>query len=283
MTIGVDVFSGNGGINWALAKKLGNVEFAIVRAMEGVVPDSRYNFYIAQAEVAGIACSPYLFIHFGHGAAAPEDQAHAFVECIGPCNRYRPVPAIDVEFPLGRTVTGLSAGEAYDWIVRIVTVIKAALGVVPMIYTSRVVWQDPDGLNGAVAPELVECPQWSKLWPFPPNSPSLYNPMMVAGLPDPQVGDPWNGQWIFHQYQGDGRNMPGFTGALDLNRTRDLKLGDRNSTVAWCQRRAGDLVADGYFGPETEERIQKIQALYGLYPDGIVGYFTMSLLSWMNP
>lgn len=282
MTVGVDVYQENGSPRWADARKAG-IGFAFVRAMENTSVDTEYNRYVADCRAAGIPTSAYHLLHWGAGAASPEEQMHELLTFLGPNDRHRFPPCIDVEFPHGREATGLTAGQAYDWLLRAVAVVRAAIGAWPMIYTSSMVWTDPASLNNVPGDELVECPMWVKYWPLPVGSQALYSASMVSGLGDPVVPPPWHSAWSIQQYQGDAVNCPGFATKVDMNRTRDLKLGDHNATVAWCQRRAGGLVADGSFGPKTDARIKEIQTSNGLAADGIVGYFTMSLLAWMNP
>lgn len=282
MSVGIDVYEGNGNPRWSDTKKAG-ISFALVRAMEMTTKDKKYDEYVAACRAAGIATSPYHFMHWGAASASPEEQMHALLDFIGPCDHRRPPPCIDVEFPHGRAATGLTAGQAYEWLLRAVVVVKAALGVMPMIYTSKVVWEDPDGLNNLPGTELVDCPFWPKWWPFPVGAQAVYSPVIVNGLPNPATPHPWLDQWLVTQYAGDAINCPGFATKVDMNRTRTLKLGDHGGTVSWIQRRAGGLVADGSFGPKTEARIKEIQAAEGLEVDGMVGYFTHSVLAWMTP
>lgn len=83
---------------------------------------------------------------------------------------------------------------------------------------------------------------------------------------------------------GDALGMPGFSpGATDTNRVNLVKCGNKGTIVKWIQARAGNLVADGDFGPKTEARIKQLQAAYALAADGIVGVDTFTLLTWLNP
>lgn len=59
---------------------------------------------------------------------------------------------------------------------------------------------------------------------------------------------------------GDALGMPGFSpGATDTNRVNIVKRGAKGGTVKWVQKRAGNLVVDGDFGPKTETRIKELQ------------------------
>jgi GH25 family lysozyme M1 (1,4-beta-N-acetylmuramidase) len=282
MTIGIDVYQENGSPRWTDAKRVG-IDFAIVRAMEMTTKDTRYDEYIADCRVAGIATSPYQLLHWGAASASPEEQMHAYLDFIGPCDHRRPPPCIDVEWPHGRAATGLTAGQAYDWLLRAVVVVKAAIGVMPMIYASKVDWEDPDGMNNLPGAELAECPFWPKWWPYAVGDQAVYSPMIVNNLPNPPTPAPWRDQWMMTQYAGDAINCPGFATKVDMNRTRTLHVNDHNGTVAWIQRHAGGLVADGSYGYKTEARIKEIQTAEGLEVDGMVGYFTHSVLAWMAP
>jgi putative chitinase len=64
-------------------------------------------------------------------------------------------------------------------------------------------------------------------------------------------------------------------GSADMNSV--VRRGSRGETVAAVQSRLG-LVADGDFGPGTEQALKNWQAANGLTPDGIAGPATLARL-----
>jgi peptidoglycan hydrolase-like protein with peptidoglycan-binding domain len=283
--IGIDIFSGNDTTpDLAASKAVGHLSFVIARAAEGVVLDSKYKSYVQQCANHGLPCSPYQLLRFGSEANghSPEDQVKAALAFTGPLNqRFLPF-AIDVEFPNGRHATGLTAPEALDCVRRAWKTVKEITGVPPLIYTSRVVWSDPDGLDNLPAPDLVESGMWPKYWPWPVGTSAIYDPVIVDHLPNPPVPTPFGTQWLAEQFMGDAPNYPGWKTKLDMNRMRYVRQGATGDTVKWIQRRVG-ITADGIFGPATVAAIKTFQLAHGLAADGIVGYDTTSVLAWHNP
>src|SRR5258707_4329210 len=82
--IGPDAYSGNGTVDWTSARYSGHAAVAILRACEGVTPDSEYATYRAQCVRIGIPSSPYLFMRFGSTAPTPAAQADALYAACQP-------------------------------------------------------------------------------------------------------------------------------------------------------------------------------------------------------
>ena len=73
---GLDVFHGDGPVDWASVAAAG-IEFAYVKASEGVaVTDSRFAQNWKAMKEAGVMRGAY---HFFHPASSPEDQAGHFL------------------------------------------------------------------------------------------------------------------------------------------------------------------------------------------------------------
>jgi len=279
VTIGVDVFDGNGQVDWKSAKANGNVSFALVRATEATMLDEQYPNYITQCAAQGIRSSAWMFFHWT--GASPEAQATALLNAIGKPDKRGFPPAIDVEFPHGRL--GLTPSQCRDLLERCVRVVHDAIGVWPMIYTSKVVAEDPAQLDNVLAgSDLGNCPLWVKYWPFPEGSQAVYSPAQVAALSPPHVPLPWGTAWVVQQTQGDATNLPGFKTKVDMNRVHVVQQGDVGDTVKLIQRCAGGLTVDGSFGPKTTSRIRELQLAAGLYGDAVVGLDTWPLLLWKN-
>jgi hypothetical protein len=111
----------------------------------------------------------------------PGAQARKLLSVVGTLNDHYFPPAIDVEGDRN----GLTAAQWLDWVVRAKRVVQAAIGVPPLLYSSRVYWIDPDGMNNLPTPELADCTGWWKLWPYPVRSPAVYDPATVDKLGAP--------------------------------------------------------------------------------------------------
>lgn len=277
--IGIDIAStdGNATPDWGAAQTQGHLRFVGLRAVEGVTPDPWYATYVNQLDARGIPHFPYLIMT--PDLDTPEAQAHKALDIIGVINNHY--------FPLALDVEGdrrsLTAAQWLSWVTRAYRVIKAALKVPPLLYTSRTYWMDPDGMANLPAPELADTTPWWKYWPFPVHSKAVYAPDVVDQLAPPPAPPPWGNSWIVQQYQGDGINYPGFKSTTDMDRVHVQKQGTTGDSVKWVQARLPGLVIDGIFGPKTADTVKAFQTLRKITADGIVGLETTQLLSWVPP
>lgn len=280
MTIGVDVYEGNGAISWSSTKGA-NVAFAFLRAAEATVPDSEYITYLRQCHAVGIKSSPFLFFHWSR-LYTPESQAAALLKLYAVDKRAFP-PTIDVEVQGGNLkALGFTPTEALGLLERCVHTVRDAIGVWPMIYTSKVVAEDPDQLDGVLeGTDIGNCPLWIKYWPYAQETQAVYSPSVVNALPSPVVPKPFTG-WVVQQYQGDAKNLPGVPTLVDMNRVNVVQQGALSDTVKLVQKLAGELVVDGSFGAKTASRIRELQLAAGQAGDGIVGLDTWPILLWKN-
>ena len=278
-TIGIDIASvdGNGTPDWSAAQKQGHLRFVGLRAVEGLTPDTWYPTYRRQLDAIGVPNFPYLIMTANLGT--PEDQANKALDVVGTLNDHYFPLALDVE----GSRHGLTAAEWLDWVTRAYRVIKKALGVPPLLYTSRTYWIDPDGMNNLPAPELADCLGWWKYWPYPVDTQAVYDPAVVDKLAAPPAPPPFGNAWGVQQFQGDGINYPGFRSTVDMDRLHMQKQGDINDSVKWVQARLPGLVIDGDFGTETTKAVKTFQAQKKITADGIVGLDTTQLLAWVSP
>ncbi len=278
-TIGIDIASvdGNGTPDWSAAVQQGNLRFVGLRAVYGVTPDPWYPTYVNQLDARGIPHFPYLIMTAN--LDTPEAQAEKALAAVGTLNNHYFPLAIDVEGDRN----GLTAPEWLDWVTRAYRVIKAALGVPPLLYTSQEYWIDPDGMDNLPAPELADCMPWVKYWPWPVDSQAVYNPTVIDQLPPPPCPPPFGASWIVQQIQGDAINYPGFKSTVDMDRLHVQKQGDVDDSVKWVQQRLPGLTIDGAFGPKTAAAVKAFQSLKKITVDGIVGLDTTQLLSWVAP
>jgi GH25 family lysozyme M1 (1,4-beta-N-acetylmuramidase) len=199
---------------------------------------------------------------------------------VGPISggKYELPPVLDVEFPGGRKVTGLSVDECRSRVERAYNTIAAWAGTVPIIYTSARVWRED--LNNAPAPLMYGSPLWLARYAFKKGPPVMDH----SKVPAPPVPANWGDadNWWFHQYQGDasGKGTPGFIdGNVDLNRFNYLAMGARGDRVKWVQRKL-HLKADGVFGKALDQSVRSFQQSKSLVSDGIVGPRTFAHLCW---
>lgn len=278
-TIGIDIASidGNGTPDWVKARSDGHLRFVGLRAVYGVTPDSWYPTYRRQLDAIGVPNFPYLIMTAN--LDTPEAQAKKALDVIGTLNDHYFPLAIDVE----GSRHGLTAAQWLDWVVRAKRVIQEALGVPPLLYSSRVYWIDPDGMNNLPAPDLADCTGWFKFWPYPVRTQAVYDPAVVDKLAPPPAPPPWGSQFILQQYQGDGLNYPGFRSTVDMDRLHVQRQGDTGDSVKWIQRRLPGLVIDGVFGPKTDAAVRAFQTAKKIAIDGIVGLDTTQLFAWVSP
>jgi hypothetical protein len=225
----------------------------------------------------GFCCMP----RDGFTTPEPEVQAQAQIDYGelerptpgGYCGDYAPCFDVEEESKL--------SPEAYgQWCLRYAKTLLDHYGCWPIMYWSKRVWQEY--LGGKAPPELGHCLPWiAKPWPVAPGSPIILdgnpnqNPATV-----PQYGD--STYWLWYQYQGDAKGMPGFTGYVDASRPQVVRRGMKGTIVKAIQRRVGATV-DGDFGPATESAVKEFQChwLGPAVADGIVGADTWAPMSWV--
>lgn len=278
-TIGIDIASidGNGTPDWSKARSAGHLRFVGLRAVEGITPDPWYPTYRTQLDAIGVPNFPYLIMTPNLGT--PEAQASKALDVVGTLNNHYFPLALDVEGDR----RGLTAAQWLDWVTRAYRVIKNAIGVPPLLYTSHEYWVDPDGMNNLPAPELADCLGWWKFWPFPVHSNAVYDPAVVDKLSPPPAPPPFGNAWGLQQYMGDALNYPGFKSTTDMDRLHVQQQGDKNDSVKWVQARLPAIAIDGDFGPATAAAVKTFQTLRKLTADGIVGLDTTQMLAWVQP
>jgi GH25 family lysozyme M1 (1,4-beta-N-acetylmuramidase) len=286
--LGLDTASvaGNKNPNWSQARDEASISFAIIRSNWGLSQDSVFKRDWPKIKAAGIVRGAYLFLRFPHpkyGMKAPDpvSQARALINTVGNLNESDFPPTLDVEFPGGRNVTGLTAQQCLEGTRAAWKVLKDHYGVAPIIYTSARVWKED--LSNLPAPDLVESPLWLARYPFKPG-PAVRD-SRVSSISTPPVPPPWGDatNWWIHQYQGDAVKLPGFpTGNIDMNRFNIMRMGATGDRVKWVQRRLG-VAQSGRFDAAMFGVLQAFQNKKGLVPNGIVDPRTFAYLCWANP
>ncbi len=288
VSFGIDTASvaGNKDPNWAKAKSQAPIDFAIIRSNYGVLEDRVFKRDWIKIKDAGIVRGAYLFLRFPHPkypmkVPDPVSQAKAFIKTVGKLNESDFPPTVDVEFPGGRKLTGMSAKQCLKNVRTAWQVLKNHYGVPPIIYTSARVWRED--LDNLPAPDLVESPLWLARYPF--NKGPAVRDARVFRVKSPPVPPPWGDMtnWWIHQYQGDAVMLPGFpTGNVDMNRFNITVKGTTGDRVKWVQRRLG-IVQNGIFDAATETALQMFQNNKGLAASGVIDPRTFAYLCWSNP
>jgi lysozyme len=284
MILGIDTASvaGNKKIDWTAAKAAG-LSFAILRAAFGDEADGAFAREWDRTTDAGLLRGAYLFLRFPRGgkrAPEPEMQARALLSAIGAVQPDDLPPILDLEFPgEGRAETGFTVAQCLDWVLRARGVIKDALGVDPILYTSARVWRDD--LGNSRSTDLVDCPLWLARYYFKDGL-SVRSGAAFSDLPAPAVPPPWGDadNWWMHQYQGDATGFPGFNGKVDLNRFNPYYTGN-GARARWVQQRLG-VTVDGRFGEISKAALADFQAERGLIADRVVGPRTFAYLAWQK-
>jgi GH25 family lysozyme M1 (1,4-beta-N-acetylmuramidase) len=283
MLFGIDVaeVDGNKTANWQLAKAQGPINFGIVRASQCTRTDKTFAKFWPQLQSAGLVRGAYMFLDYprkGTKVAAPDVQAQKLVDTVGELTRTDLPPTLDIEFPGGRKVTGMTAKVALDWARTAWTTLRDAYGTPPIIYTSARVWIED--LANQSAPDLVESPLWLARYFWKSRTPAMRDAAAFAnGKNAPPVPMPWGNAWAVHQYQGDALKLPGFSSTIDMNRFNTMTAGTKGDFVKWAQRRLG-LVANGTFDTAMAKAVSKFQRKRQLVADAVIGPRTFAALCW---
>jgi glycosyl hydrolase family 25/putative peptidoglycan binding protein len=256
--------------------------------------DPVWNRDKAKIVEAGLKRATYLFLCMprkGYTTPEPEVQAQAFVDYVfggggvGPTwnGIVGPTPAYSGDYPLIMDIeeeSSLPAADYFQWCLRAILTIRAQTGAWPIVYSSKRVWTEY--LRNRPPGEMANCPLWiAKPWPWATGTWAH-----LDGAPQwqPDTIDAWGDKtlWLWYQYQGDARGVPGI-GQADLSRIHYVRKGDKGDMVSFIQKRLGGIKVDGDFGTATDTEMKKFQAKYGLVQDGVFGVDTAAPLLWRAP
>ncbi len=202
---GIDISHWQGTIDWTSVKTSG-IDFAFMKATQGnSYVDPTFQTNIQNATAAGVLVGPYHFCDVDTDIGNPLDpvnEANHFLSQIEPyydTGLYLP-PVADVEgLPDFPTIAEERAFIS-NWVQTFSDTINDALGVRPIIYTSK--W----GANTYYTPEVATAHYlWLAWWKGTGTS----NPPIPSDTPL------WN-DWKFWQYSSTG-SVPGIGGDVDLD------------------------------------------------------------------
>jgi len=194
MLKGIDIYAGDGAIEWHKVADDGNA-FAFVRGAYGNVPDKSAAPNAAAARSVGMKVGVY---HFFRARMDPESQLQALMQAmkLAKVGAGDLPPVIDIEDnphydgPWNNDDNAAYLAGVADW----VNQIREHVGKPPVIYTRASFWAQ---LNNPTA--YSDCPLW------------------VASYRNgaPQLPKGWP-QYAFWQYSDSG-TVPGINGHADVN------------------------------------------------------------------
>lgn len=202
--LGVDVYSGNGTINWPQVKAAG-YKFAYAKATEGIgYTDSQYLNYAVNGVNAGMKMGAY---HFARPDLNPSNagaisEANYFLSVAQPyiINCQLP-PSLDLEGSY--LTTSFTSAQLTAWVQNWMTTVQNATGIKPVLYIGA---STVSYLNSS----LNTYPLWRDELTGNPTAPTN------LGV--------WT-TWAFNQYSWTG-TVPGITGS-----TTDLNVFNGNMTA----------------------------------------------------
>ena len=265
---GIDVYEGDGRVDWAAVKNSGKT-FAFVRATEGAsIKDQAFPKHWPILKMDGIIRGAYHFFH--PKTSNPTTQAQEFIKTIGKFEPGDLPPVLDVEITDGAGASTVIKG-AKEWLGVVEKAIEQQTGkkIKPIIYTFPNFWintlDDPS--------DFADYPLW--IANFDTDTPIV--PSAWAG-----------GNWLIHQYGGDVEYVPGVQYRADLNKFHSIQKGSNGSLAKNIQQKLKDLnkpefdpgVVDGSFGDRTKNAVIAFQKSQKLQADGIVGIKTWVTLLW---
>jgi GH25 family lysozyme M1 (1,4-beta-N-acetylmuramidase) len=238
--IGVDVYSGNGTINWAQVKAAGYT-FAYAKATEGVgYTDSKYLSYAVNGVAAGMKMGAY---HFARPDLNPTNagaiaEANYFLSVAQPyivsCQL---PPSLDLEGSY--LTTSFTSAQLTAWVQNWMTTVETATGIKPVLYIGA---STVSFLNSS----LNTYPLWRD---------------ELTGSPSPATNlGVWT-TWAFNQYSWTG-TVPGIAGSQT-----DLDFFNGN-TMAAFNTFMGCSVA-------TDLQQNTMNAALVIYPNPTTGLFTI--------
>lgn len=229
---GIDISHHQGVIDWSKVKASGKVDFAFIKATEGLgYVDPQFKRNAAAANSVGIAVGYYHYAHPETNQAL--DEANAFVNATKGYARQLPY-VLDLEGESAK----LTTAALTVWALTFMREVKRLTGAEVMMYTGAYFARDE------VGSELSEFPLW----------------IAHYGTNKPLDNDTWD-KWTVFQYTSSG-SVPGISGNVDMNEYNgsvnelagyQMSAVDANKVIAFLK--AGyDFVND----PESHAEFNRV-------------------------
>lgn len=184
-TRGVDVSQHQGSIDWSAVSASG-IRFGIARAVDGQLTDAKFKQNWDGIRAAGLVRGAYDFFEPQLSAA---DQAATYLATVGSFGSGDLDPILDVEVAGGQSAFAVANGVA-TW----VSVVRAATGRNPIVYTGAAFWNNFLGDPSSLGTDL-----WIASW----------------GRGCPNIPGAW-ANWTIWQ-SSVSANVSGIAGAADLD------------------------------------------------------------------
>lgn len=192
---GIDTARYQTQVDWAAVRADG-VDFAVIKATDGLGRDPLFAKNYAAAKAAGLLVGIY---HWYNPARSVESQAQNIFAAVGRLGPGVLPVSIDVERDAvgadGKLGTADDIKATDENVELLCARVKELTGKTPLVYSYRFYIDDRD----------IEVP-WCPLW----------HAEYDADDP-PTIAPGWN-TWTFHQYAGNNGRQKGVVGAVDLNR-----------------------------------------------------------------
>jgi lysozyme len=262
--LGIDVADQDGRVDWTAVKNAGKT-FAFVKATEGAsVKDAAFPHHWPAMKAAGIIRGAYHFFH--PHTSDPVLQAKEFLKTVGHWESGDLPPVLDIEIRDGVNNQAI-INAAKQWLAEVEKTLlqETKRPIKPIIYTFPSFWQELGN----------------------PSDFAAY-PLWIANYrtQQPQIPSTWQGEYLIHQFLDDVPGVSGVSGKADLNRFKELQLGDSGLSVKKIQQKLTDIklytaAIDGHFTESVRNAVISFQTSKGLQADGIVGIKTWVSLLWV--
>ncbi|WP_265275217.1 glycoside hydrolase family 25 protein [Nostoc sp. KVJ3] len=232
--LGIGVADQDGRVDWTSVKNSG-MTFAVVKATEGVaIKDSAFPNHWRTLKADGMIRGAYHFFH--PHTSDPVQQAKEFLKTVGKFEPGDLPPVLDIEVT-DKVDNQTVINAAKQWLVEVEKELKQQTGrtIKPIIYTFPSFWQELGN----------------------PSDFASY-PLFIAhyGTQQPSIPSPWQGKYLFHQYNGDISGVPGVSGRADLNyfngSVQDLKCFAKSPSLFQVTSQLRNLISGQKVTKATE-------------------------------
>ena len=189
---GVDVSSYQTNVDFGELKKQG-IEFAYIKATEGLGVDDDFSVKWAGAFNAGVPAGAYHYFSYNVSGAA---QAENFIATVGSLEG-RLIPAVDMELTTEEVYNPPEKSSVVSGLKAFLAVLEEKYGVKPLIYSKK------DYYDKYLAEDFADYPRWVR---------NVFVPVWIEA----------QDKWTLWQYDDQGV-LGGYSGEkyIDLNVARE--------------------------------------------------------------
>ncbi|WP_223280005.1 glycoside hydrolase family 25 protein [Nostoc sp. PA-18-2419] len=191
--LGIGVYDQDGRVDWTAVKNSGKT-FAFLKATEGVsIKDSAFDHHWRTLKAVGMIRGAS---HFFHPKSDAVLQAKEFLKTVGKFEPGDLPPVLDIEIT-DKVNSQAVINAAKQWLAVVEKALKQQTGktIKPIIYTYSSFWQELGNPS-----DFASYPLW----------------IAHYGTRQPTIPSPWQGKYLFHEYEGDISGVTGVSGRADL-------------------------------------------------------------------